>query len=186
MIVAVNPNLGRVGAPIEQTQTGVPGGRDLATREIQLVRRERVADERDRIADQREVIANERELLAELRRMVNDVDPVPPEVTAYANAALGWRRIDAELAELLPDSELEPELAGTRSGLARARSVTFEASELTIELELEAVESGYVLLGQLAPPCEATVDVQRDDHSLAATGEAEAAGHADGRHPGGR
>ena len=61
------------------------------------------------------------DLLAELRLLANDVDPVPPEVTAFADAALGWRRIDAELAELLSDSLLESRAAAlTRSGVARA------------------------------------------------------------------
>ena len=57
------------------------------------------------------------EVLRELRSLVDEVDPVPAEVTAFAKAALGWRRIDADLAELLSDSALEPETAAlTRSG----------------------------------------------------------------------
>ena len=63
-------------------------------------------------------------LLDELRRLARAVDPVPDEVTAYARAALGWRRVDAELAELLADSRLEA-LSSTRSGAETARSLTF-------------------------------------------------------------
>ena len=54
-------------------------------------------------------------LLADLRRLAGEVDDVPDEVTGYARAALDWRRIDAELAELLSDSRLDPVSAATRS-----------------------------------------------------------------------
>ena len=77
------------------------------------------------------------ELLGELRRAVADLDPVPASVTEFAKAALGWRRIDADLAELLADSALEPErLAGTRAGAASVRSVTFRADDLELDLEV--------------------------------------------------
>jgi len=118
----------------------------------------------------------DRELLDELRGVVTEIDPVPPEVTAFAKAAFGWRRVDAELAELLADSALDAEaLTGVR-GTARSRAVTFEAAELTIEVEIEAVDAGLVLLGQLAPPRAAAVEVQRDDGSVAAATEADTLG----------
>src|SRR5262249_16261786 len=98
-------------------------------------------------------------------------------VTAFAQAALGWRRIDAELAELLVDSALESDsLALTRSGVARARSVTFRASDLEIGLEIQDAERGVLLLGQLAPPARGAIVVQRDDSSLTASAEADALG----------
>ena len=43
-------------------------------------------------------------LVSELREYFARVDPVPPLVTEAAKAALGWRRLDADLAELLSDS----------------------------------------------------------------------------------
>ncbi len=49
------------------------------------------------------------DLLDELRSVLDRVDPTPPEVTEFAKAALGWRRLDADLAELLADSALETE-----------------------------------------------------------------------------
>jgi hypothetical protein len=115
------------------------------------------------------------DLLAELRLLANDVDPVPPEVTAFADAALGWRRIDAELAELLSDSLLESRaVALTRSSVARARSVSFATSDLQIDVEIRDEDSGVVILGQLAPPAAASIDVQRADTSIVATVEADA------------
>jgi hypothetical protein len=46
-------------------------------------------------------------LMVELRGLFTDVDPVPPLVIETAKASLGWRRLDADLAELLSDSALE-------------------------------------------------------------------------------
>jgi hypothetical protein len=116
-------------------------------------------------------------LLRELRRLARKVDPVPEGVASYAKAALGWRRIDAELAELLSDSALESDsLALTRSGAGSARSVTFRASDLAIDLELRAGDPGILLLGQLAPPAPAAIEVQRDDAAVAATAEADELG----------
>ena len=116
-------------------------------------------------------------LLGELRRLATEVDGTPDEVTSYAKAALGWRRIDAELAELLSDSALEPESpALTREDVAHARRVTFRASDLEIDLEIQHRDSGIVLMGQLAPPARAEIEVQRDDTPAILSTEADALG----------
>ena len=105
------------------------------------------------------------ELVEELRSVLRRTDPVPAEVTDFAKAALGWRRLDAELAELLEDSALESESpALTRGG--GGRSLTFRSEDLTIDVE---IEDGH-LLGQLAPPpAAATVELQSEDGAVAAT-----------------
>jgi hypothetical protein len=113
-------------------------------------------------------------LLAELRRLAGVVDPVPDEVTAYAKAALGWRRIDAELAELLVDSRLEA--LATRSVSEAARSLTFRASDLDVDVELEPDDAGVSLLGQLAPAGSARIEAQRDDGTTVATADADELG----------
>jgi hypothetical protein len=106
-------------------------------------------------------------LVAELRAFFAQVDPVPPLVTEAAKAALGWRRLDAELAELLSDSALETEsLALARGGGAPVRSVTFSADELTIDLEIHIDGDHRTLLGQLAPPFAATIEIQTADGPL--------------------
>ena len=109
------------------------------------------------------------DLLFELRRLARTVDPVPDEVTAYAESALGWRRVDAELAELLVDSRLEAD-ALARSGEGAARQLSFRATALELDLEIQDAADGAVILGQLAPPDSAEVEVQRDDGTLIATG----------------
>jgi hypothetical protein len=118
------------------------------------------------------------ELLDELRDVLGRVDPTPPEVTEFARAALGWRRLDADLAELLADSALETESAAlTRSGGSAGRWLTFRADDLTIDVELQADGGAQTLLGQLAPPPDAaTVEVQTGDGAVAATAETDALG----------
>jgi hypothetical protein len=106
-------------------------------------------------------------LLAQLRRLAQTVDPVPHEVTAYARAALGWRRVDTELAELLDDSRLT--VAGTRSVAEASRSLTFRSSDLQVDVEVDERGDGILLLGQLVPAVGAEVDVQRDDGTTLAT-----------------
>jgi hypothetical protein len=114
-------------------------------------------------------------LLAELRRLAGVVDPIPDEVTVYAKAALGWRRIDAELAELLLDSRLEA-LTTTRSVSESARSLTFRASDLDVDVELEPEDEAVSLLGQLAPAGRAKIEAQRDDGTTVATADADELG----------
>ena len=46
-------------------------------------------------------------LLSELRRVTNELDPIPEHVLTAAHAAIGWRTIDAELAELIADSAVD-------------------------------------------------------------------------------
>src|SRR5262245_517270 len=117
------------------------------------------------------------QLLGELRRIATDLDAVPEDVTGFAKAALGWRRIDVELAELLADSAIEQEALGrTRSHPQHTREVTFRASGLEIELEIQQVARGPLLLGQLDPPTSASVEVQRDDGSVAASADADELG----------
>ena len=100
-------------------------------------------------------------LMGELRDMFAAVDPVPPLVIETAKASLGWRRLDADLAELLSDSALREEpFAVTRGGEAPVRSVTFSSDKLTIDLEVHVDDHARTLLGQLSPPASATIEVQ--------------------------
>jgi hypothetical protein len=99
-------------------------------------------------------------LMAELRAFFAEVDRVPPLVIETAKASLGWRRLDADLAELLSDSALEEEaFAVTRGTGAPARSVTFSSADLTIDIEVHVDDQGPTLLGQLSPPAPATIEI---------------------------
>lgn len=100
-------------------------------------------------------------LLADLRAFFSEVDPVPPLVTETAKASLGWRRLDADLAELLSDSALEEEpFAVSRGAETPARAVTFSSAALTIDIEVHADDPARTILGQLSPPTAATIEIQ--------------------------
>jgi hypothetical protein len=82
-------------------------------------------------------------------------------VSETAKASLGWRRLDADLAELLTDSALAEEpLALARGGAAPVRSVTFGSGALTIDIEVHVDDQTRTLLGQLSPAAPARLEVQ--------------------------
>jgi hypothetical protein len=97
-------------------------------------------------------------LIEQLRNSLH-ADAVPQTVTDAAKAALSWRRIDAELAELLSDSALDAEPALAR-GEALVRSVTFSAGKTIVELEIHQDRERRTLLGQVSPAATWTVEVQ--------------------------
>jgi hypothetical protein len=100
-------------------------------------------------------------LISELQSLFAEVDPVPPLVTETAKASFGWRRLDADLAELLTDSALEEESSALARGTgAPARAVSFSSTGLTIDIEVHVDDPGRTLLGQLSPPAPATVEIQ--------------------------
>src|SRR6185312_14324962 len=101
------------------------------------------------------------QLMSELRAFFAEVDPVHSLVTETAKASLGWRRLDADLAELLSDSALEEgSFAVARGGGAPVRAVTFSSGSLTIDIEVHVDDSGRTLLGQLSPPEPAKLEIQ--------------------------
>ncbi len=101
------------------------------------------------------------ELLAELRVALDESDPPPERLSTIAKAALTWRTIDAELAELAFDSTRD--LAGVRSETMQ-RQVTFESADLEIELMMSDEEERR-LVGQLVPARASTVVMITGDES---------------------
>jgi hypothetical protein len=100
---------------------------------------------------------------AELRALFGRMDPVPPLLDDAARAALTWRTVDAELAELMRDSAEASEEAGmlVRSG-GGLRQLSFESPRLGIELEVAATGDRLRRVqGQLLPPAAATVTIER-------------------------
>lgn len=88
----------------------------------------------------------EERLLSLLRRGLDQSDASPADVTEFAKAALSWRTIDADLAQLSYDSIDD---STSVRGVATSRMLAFESGELTIDLEHEPL-SGH-LIGQLDP-----------------------------------
>lgn len=115
--------------------------------------------------DRGEPDERDRALIEQLRDTLR-ADVVPEAVTDAAKAALSWRRIEAELAELLSDSALDAEPALAR-GAALVRSVSFSAGKTIVELEVHHDRDRRTLLGQLSPAATWTVEVQLADGGAA-------------------
>jgi hypothetical protein len=111
------------------------------------------------------------ELFEELASVIRRSDPLPADVSDFARSALGWRRLDAELAELLEDSALESDAAALARG-SGDRAMTFRSADLTIDV---AIHAG-MLLGQLAPQASASVDLQAEDATVASSTQTDVLG----------
>jgi hypothetical protein len=111
---------------------------------------------------------NNEDFLAELRLAGLVVDPVPERVTFAAKASLAWRTIDAELAQLTYDSALDAERLTLVRGAAAARMLTFSASGLTVDLEVEETGRELRLVGEIAPGQHAVVVVRHPDGTIEA------------------
>jgi hypothetical protein len=113
--------------------------------------------------------ADDDALLAQLRHVVGRLDPVPEAVQIAARAAIEWRTLDAELAALVHDSAVEAAALAIRGAATAPRALTFEAGDLTIEVEADVVdEAGAMcLVGQLLPPQAADVAVRHGDEVIA-------------------
>lgn len=104
-------------------------------------------------------------------RLIGDyyesVDPVPPELTLGARAALAMRDFEAELAELTFDSaQTTVETLGVRT-TAAVRMLSFGIGDRSVELEVTDADDGVVLTGQIDPATAATVTVQQPGHAVA-------------------
>jgi hypothetical protein len=87
-------------------------------------------------------------LLRRLGAMIDAVDPVPAAVYQAGYAALTWRTIDAELAELAEDSLLTGAV-GVRG--ADTRLLTFEAPSVHVVVEVTEIGDRRKLVGQVIP-----------------------------------
>jgi hypothetical protein len=97
------------------------------------------------------------QLAGTLTGLIADLDPVPPQVLAAASGSLAWRDPDAALAVLIADSATA-EPAGIRG--EPPRLVTFEAGDVTVDLEVTTHTGRVRAVGQLAPPQPAQVSIE--------------------------
>ncbi|MYX43709.1 hypothetical protein GTW59_21985 [Streptomyces sp. SID89] len=89
----------------------------------------------------------------ELRQAAAVLDPVPAHLCQLAVEAYALHDLDARVAELTFDSLLDA--APVRGALESPRMLTFQAGELTVDVEV----TGDGLLGQLLPPQPAAIEV---------------------------
>jgi len=96
-------------------------------------------------------------LLAALDRAMHPAVDVPASFLQAAHNCYAWHLIEAELAALAYDSAVDTtELALTRAESATLRALTFEATNVTFELEI--MPDG--LAGQLIPPRAGQLQLQ--------------------------
>jgi hypothetical protein len=103
-------------------------------------------------------------LLTAVKEALREQSDVPASFVDAGVASYAWHNIDAELAALTYDSSQDM-LAGasTRAEPAELRNLTFDANHLTIELEIISDR----LHGQVIPPERGTVELRREDGSVA-------------------
>ncbi len=118
-------------------------------------------------------------LVADLRRLLAALDPVPADLGLAARLAIEWRTLEAELAALVHDSDVDEPAFAVRGG-AGPRVLTFEAEDLTIEIEAQPRDDAVSVVGQLVPPQPAQIAVHSGGRVVAARaderGRFEAAG----------
>ena len=106
------------------------------------------------------------ELMDALQRALEAVDTPPAHVVAHAQDAFVWQGIDAELAELIYDSQADT--ATAVRGSDAAREITFRAPGIEIEVMIVS-EQQRSIVGQLVPSQDATVDLHQGDDVVRST-----------------
>lgn len=97
-------------------------------------------------------------LLAAVKSALQREREVPASFRQAGEMAYAWHNIDAELAALSYDSADDPHAAMlTRAETAALRSLTFDARELSIEIEIVS----ETLRGQIVPPQPGEVEVHQ-------------------------
>jgi hypothetical protein len=104
--------------------------------------------------------ADDDELEQQLRELAARFDPVPRRLLDAAVDSYTWRTVDSDLAELVFDSQAEDQAALVRGG-EHARLVSFAAGDLVIDLEITGSGQDRRIIGQLAPPQRAAVEIRQ-------------------------
>jgi hypothetical protein len=104
-------------------------------------------------------------MLDDIRDLFELIDPVPESVVNAARECFTWRTIDAELAELIDDSVLTPSAI---RGHGDTRLLTFEASEVTIVVEVTELDGLRKLIGQVVPAGPRRLEVRHRDGVVSA------------------
>jgi hypothetical protein len=107
------------------------------------------------------------ELTEELRRAVADLDAIPAPVVQAAVGSYSWRTVDAEFAELVFDSLVDQGSGTVVRGPQEGRLLSFEAADLTIDVEVGRTGSTRTLIGQILPPQPAKVELRQGDEVTA-------------------
>ncbi len=94
-------------------------------------------------------------LIADLRAALAEPGAVTAEAREAARAALTWRTVDEELMRLTHDSLFADQSLVRSAGTAPPRVLAFQASDFSLEVELDC----GTLTGQLLPGSAAVVEL---------------------------
>lgn len=108
------------------------------------------------------------ELFARLSRIADQIDPVPEFTYELGRAAFEFRRIDAELVELVLDSAVDRKSLAEVRGELNVRLLAFEAADLEVDLQVVPQAGRRSILGQVVGAV-AQVRVETAEGVLTAT-----------------
>jgi hypothetical protein len=103
-------------------------------------------------------------------------DRPPPATVELVKQMFGLRTVEAELAALIADSDVEPGAVAVRGDAQATRLLTFESAGLAIEIEVTAAGRDRRVLGQLVPPGPATIEARQPSEQEPRVTEADASG----------
>ena len=98
-------------------------------------------------------------LMTRLQELLATTDGPPPEFIELAKRMFALRSIDAELAALIADSDVEEGAVAVR-GSAETRMLTFESADLAIEIEVSGTGRTRRVLGLGVPAAAGTVEAR--------------------------
>lgn len=99
-------------------------------------------------------------LMTRLQELLASTDGPPPEFVELAKRMFQLRTVDAELAALIADSDVDSGAVAVR-GSAESRLLTFESANLAIEIEISGTGRSRRILGQLVPAAAATIEARQ-------------------------
>jgi hypothetical protein len=120
------------------------------------------------MANERDMNGPDDALAGELSALFARTDPVPSVVADAARAAIEFRDLDAQMAELLRDSALEDkELAGVRG--VGDRLLSFAFGDRFLEVDVAGSGERRELSGYLVPAQAGTLVAQGPEGMIEAT-----------------
>ena len=115
-------------------------------------------------------IRDDDRLLAHLANALDEHDPVPADARLVARSAAQLGRAEDALAELVYDSlAVGSEVAMRSDTLVEARGLAFVAGGYRLDVEL--LDDGGVVLGQLDPAGSAEVFLETDEGARSTTAD---------------
>src|SRR5580704_753213 len=101
-------------------------------------------------------------VLGRIKSLFEVVDPAPPDLAERVRFAVALADLEAEAARLVEEAAVEPAL--TRGTSEESRTITFDSTELTIMIRIDANADGTVRVdGWLAPARACRIEVSLHD-----------------------